>query len=83
MKIPFEPPDLLMRKVKMRAAETDRTHKDLIAGSIPRGFALGDDAAAPERLDLTQFIGAAPHYLAMEQVADYTRQLRQDRAEAA
>lgn len=83
MKTTLELPDLLMRQVKMRAAETDRTLKDLIAELISRGLALGPESAAPARLDLTQFIGAEPHYLAMEDVTNYTRQLRQDRDEAA
>jgi hypothetical protein len=70
VKTTLELPDRLMREVKIRAAQTDRKLKDTIADLIARGLA-----------DLTQFVGAHPHYKSMDEVVAYVRELRKDRDE--
>ncbi len=81
MKTTLELPDPLMREVKIRAAQTDRKLKDVIAELIARGLAEERQEPRPAQPDLTQFIGAHPHYKSMDEVVAYVRELRKDRDE--
>ncbi|HET6546188.1 MAG TPA: hypothetical protein VFG55_05510 [Rhodanobacteraceae bacterium] len=81
MKTTLELPDPLMRAVKVRAAATDRTLKDVVADLIARGLRAAPPAdEAP--LDLTRYVGKWPHYKSIEEVVEYVRELRKDRDEA-
>ncbi|OOO03526.1 MAG: Antitoxin VapB41 [Chromatiales bacterium USCg_Taylor] len=81
MKTTLELPDRLMREVKIRAAQTDRKLKDTIADLIARGLAEERLEPQPAEPDLTQFVGAHPHYKSMDEVVAYVRELRKDRDE--
>ena len=54
MKTTLELPDDLMRRIKIRAAQTDQTLRDTITALILRGFAAGSaptgELPAPVRL---------------------------------
>lgn len=77
MKTTLELPDPLMRAVKVRAAETDRTLKDVIADLIARGL-RDAPPTSPEPLDLAQYIGKWPQYKSIDEVVDHVRELRKD-----
>lgn len=81
MKTTLELPDRLMRDVKIRAAQTDRKFKDVIADLIARGLAEERQEPQPAQPDLTQFVGAHPRYKSMDEVVAYVRELRKDRDE--
>ncbi len=50
MKTTLELPDELMRKLKVRAAATDRKLKDTVEEVIRRGLEVADSASAHDRL---------------------------------
>ncbi|MDQ3564916.1 MAG: hypothetical protein M3436_12490 [Pseudomonadota bacterium] len=81
MKTTLELPDRLMREVRIRAAQTDRKLKDVVADLIARG--LGEEQQEPHAVqpDLTRFVGAHPRYKSMDEVVAYVRELRKDRDE--
>lgn len=79
MKTTLELPDRLMRRVKIRAAQSDRTLKDVIAELIANGLDEPGPGARPERLDLTKYIGKWPRYKSVDELNDYMDELRQDR----
>jgi len=81
VKTTLELPDRLMREVKIRAAQTDRKLKDVVADLIARGLAHEREGSPSAEPDLTQFIGAHPHYKSMDEVVAYVRDLRKDRDE--
>ena len=79
MKTTLELPDRLMRKVKIRAAQTDRKLKDVVAELITRGMEEPDPPARPESTDLTRYIGRWPRYRNVDELNDYMDELRRDR----
>lgn len=81
MKTTLELPDRLMREVKIRAAQTDRKLKDVVADLIARGLAQEQPESPPAQPDLTHFVGAYPHYKSMDEVVAHVRELRKDRDE--
>jgi len=48
---------------------------------IARGLAEERLEPQPAEPDLTQFVGAHPHYKSMDEVVAYVRELRKDRDE--
>lgn len=78
VKTTLELPDRLMREVKIRAAQTDRKLKDVVADLIARGLAHEREESQSGEPDLTQFLGAHPHYKSMDEVVGYVRGLRKD-----
>lgn len=79
VKTTLELPDRLMRKVKIRAAQTDRKLKDVVAELITRGMAEPDSPARPESADLTGYIGKWPRYRNIDELNDYMDELRRER----
>lgn len=78
MKTTLELPDPLMRRVKIRAAQTDRTLKEVVTDLITRGLAEGP-STPPPRMDLTQFLGKWPRYRSIDEVNQWMDELRADR----
>lgn len=79
MKTTLELPDPLMRQIKVRAARSDRTIKDVVTELITRGLKSTPSTAEPPRMDLTRYIGKWPHYKSIEELNAWIDELRQDR----
>lgn len=79
MKTTLELPDRLMHRVKIRAAQSDRKLKDVIAELIAHGLEESGSPARPERLDLSKYIGKWPRYKSVDELNSYMDELRQDR----
>ncbi len=82
MKTTLELPDPLMRKVKVRAAETDRKLKDVMAELIARGLDEETFESKGQRNDPSRYLGAWPRYKSQKEVTAWVRELRKDRDEA-
>lgn len=79
MKTTLELPDQLMRQIKVRAAQSDRTIKDVVTELITRGLKATPAAPEPPRMDLTRFIGKWPRYKSIDEVNAWMDELRRDR----
>ena len=79
MKTTLELPDPLMRQIKIRAARTDRTLKDVVTELITRGLKDTSPAPEPARMDLARYIGKWPRYKSIDELNAYMDELRQDR----
>lgn len=79
MKTTLELPDPLMRQIKVRAAKSDRTIKDVVTELITRGLKATSSAGERPRMDLTQYIGKWPRYKSIDELDAWMDELRQDR----
>lgn len=79
MKTTLELPDPLMRQIKVRAANSNRTIKDVVAELITRGLKVTPAVPESSRMDLTQYIGKRPRYESIDEVNAWMDELRQNR----
>lgn len=79
LKTTLELPDRLMRRIRVRAAQTDRTIKDVVTELIARGLQEEASRSEPPRMDLTQFIGKWPRYKSIDELNAWMDELRTDR----